>query len=56
MKKLAGKIAQEAYKNSLMKGYASPFYQKALEAKRRFPMMGKSDDITVVAAQIAYEK
>jgi hypothetical protein len=50
---LCHKIATQAYKYSLTKkNYKSPFHLKALKANLHYPAMGKSDDITVVVAQV----
>eukprot|EP01017_Pseudomicrothorax_dubius_P022814 TRINITY_DN24620_c0_g1_i1.p1 TRINITY_DN24620_c0_g1~~TRINITY_DN24620_c0_g1_i1.p1 ORF type:complete len:292 (-),score=54.04 TRINITY_DN24620_c0_g1_i1:109-984(-) len=51
MKEVAHQIAQKAYTLSLDSSYESPFTKRARKYRLRW-LGGKSDDITVVAAQV----
>ena len=51
LKKIADRLAQEAYHNSLNVNFHSPFAKEAKENNQLFEG-GKSDDITVLVAEI----
>lgn len=49
-------LVTAAHRCGLRTGYSSPFYEKALKAKLKYPKQGKLDDNAVIIAKILREE